>query len=122
MLAAAAYVSGIEALEDAYVGDFGSGMRHGQGKYTFSNPDAHGAYYEGAFKATHVEAVAAVDGEEAAAPPVQPYHGGLPHGEGIFVYPDGSHYAGSFSEGKRHGHGTYTCVTEANSKALRIFR
>jgi hypothetical protein len=41
------------------------------------------------------QASAPADGEDAAAAPaVVAYHGGLPEGEGMFLYPDGSHYFG----------------------------
>ena len=115
----ATYVTAVDGQLDSYQGDFGAGMRHGSGKYTFANPDAKGAYYEGAFKATHTDASPA-DGEDAPAVPVAAYHGGLPHGEGVFVYPDGSHYAGEFVEGKRHGRGATQCVARLSMQSLVV--
>ena len=91
----ATYIGAIEGKHDTYEGDFATGMRHGNGRYTFANPDAKGAYYQGPFKATDIQPAAAAEGDEApAAPAVTAYHGGLPHGDGLFVYPDGSHYSG----------------------------
>jgi hypothetical protein len=52
----------VEGKPDVYDGEFTAGMRHGTGKYAFGNPDAKGAYYEGAFKGTDVEVRAAATG------------------------------------------------------------
>jgi hypothetical protein len=86
------YSTAVEGQEDSYEGEYCCGMRHGVGKYTFSNPDAKGAYYKGTFQGHDRPAPVVEDGAEA--PAFVPYHGGLPQGEGVFVYPDGSHYSG----------------------------
>ena len=90
--AIANYTTLIDGKTDLYEGDFKNGMRDGNGKYTFSNPDAKNANYSGSFA-----------GHDSDS-----YHGGLPNGEGSFVYPDNSNYIGSFLNGQRHGQGVYT--------------
>ena len=91
-------------------------MRDGQGRYTFSNPDCKSACFVGSFAGVDIQSVAARDasssgGDEIkeedgsaaqntvvieAISAVAGYHGGLPHGEGTFVYPDVSFYSGIF--------------------------
>ncbi len=97
--AKATYVTGVEAQVDTYDGNFTNGMRDGQGSYAWGNPNAKGAYYKGQFKGHDAQPPAAPAAEEGAEPvdppPFTPYHGGLPHGEGVHVYPDGSHYVGT---------------------------
>jgi hypothetical protein len=46
-------------------------MRHGTGKYAFGNPDAKGAYYEGAFKGTDVEVRVAATGSHTLAQDIE---------------------------------------------------
>ena len=72
----------LEAISGTYVGDCVDGLAEGQGISTGTDS------YEGEFEA------------------------GLPHGEGVYTWADGSVYKGPFRRGLQHGRGTYTSLED----------
>ena len=104
------------ALRDTFIGEMVHGERHGRGRYVFVMPRGSGkgggggggvAVFEGEYaKGQRVKgALALPDGGrfEGAFGAVN----GLPEGEGVYVYPSGDVYQGSFVAGKKDGRGVY---------------
>merc|ERR1712194_398904 len=103
---------------DTYTGDFKDGKKSGQGVYTSAGS---GDKYTGGYLADVRSGVGKLDvnttvtPEEGAEPVEGPpcfYHGewsnGKRHGEGTFVYANGDVYCGGWSQGRKSGFGEYT--------------
>ena len=120
------------AKGNKYIGNHENGLRHGKGKYIFSN----GTMYEGDYKNGMVTGFGVYlyangqiyEGEFLN----EQYHGkgkltfkngdifkgdyvdGRPHGKGTYSHVDGSKYVGDYKNGAVNGNGTYTYPNGTN--------